>query len=333
MRKSFYALLALFFVTIFSCDDGDIITVNLDFDNEYEACNGVDGLVIFKTKDDPSESLSFFISNFTIAELLEVESDDSLKVTKNGTLFYRTYSNERIGSLDLFCSDVPSSDIDIINSDESSSSVEFSTVLIEDDNDGVPAELESTNGMNPIGDDDNDNILNYLDDAPNDDSIGDDNGQIEDGFDTDGDGLANFVDFDDDGDNIPTSEENPDPDGDGDLSDSQNSDTDNIPDYLDDDDDGDGVRTRDEENFTQNEDPTDDETTPGAGPDYLNPDILTSVTATHYRAHSYSRTFFVRATIFDVDLTEISQVELDFGTLNNSATNGDNGGFSRKEIN
>lgn len=337
MRKLFFVLLTISLLPIQSCDDGDIIDVNLDFDDEFFACDGVNGAVFYKTKDDPSESLSFLVNTFEIADLLKVESDDSLTVEKTGTLYYRTYNNERISNLNLFCSNVPTSEAIIKNSDQSSSTIIFNTVLTLDDNDGVPTRLESTNGINPIGDDDNDNILNYLDDDRNDPNIGDANGLIEEGFDTDGDGLANFVDFDDDGDNVPTSEENPDPNGDGDLSDAQNTDAnltggDTIPDYLDKDDDGDGVDTRDEENLNQNEDPTDDDETPGL-PNYLNPIKNAAIAATHYRAHSYDSTYTIRASIFDIDLEEISQVQLDFGFLNNAATTGDKGGFSRKAIN
>ena len=42
-----------------------------------------------------------------------------------------------------------------------------------------------------------------------------------------------YKDSDDDGDNVPTLNEKPDPNDDGDLSDAQDTDGDGIPDYLD----------------------------------------------------------------------------------------------------
>lgn len=64
--------------------------------------------------------------------------------------------------------------------------------------------------------------------------------------DSDGDGIADALDEDDDEDGIPTSLENPDPNSDDDPADAQDSDGDSIPDYLDDDDDNDGVLTAEE---------------------------------------------------------------------------------------
>ncbi len=51
--------------------------------------------------------------------------------------------------------------------------------------------------------------------------------------DTDSDGTPDYLDPDDDGDGTPTSEENPDENGDGDPDDALDSDDDGIPDYLD----------------------------------------------------------------------------------------------------
>jgi hypothetical protein len=84
--------------------------------------------------------------------------------------------------------------------------------------------------------------------------------------DTDGDGLPDYQDPDDDNDGVPTASENA-PD--------QDTDQDGIPDYLDDDDDGDGRLTRDEDtdedgdgNPATNPTDIDDD----GIPDYLDPD-------------------------------------------------------------
>jgi uncharacterized repeat protein (TIGR01451 family) len=71
--------------------------------------------------------------------------------------------------------------------------------------------------------------------------------------DSDGDGTPDYLDDDDDGDGVPTIDE--DVDGDGDPT-NDDSDGDGTPDYLDDDDDGDGILTTDE--YNDPDDPSDD---------------------------------------------------------------------------
>jgi len=141
---------------------------------------------------------------------------------------------------------------------------------------------------------------------------------FKDNDDTDGDGLPNYLDEDDDGDNVLTKNEKPDPNTDGNLSDAQDTDADTIPDYLDDDDDGDGVKTRDEENDTQDQNPTNDITNSDVGADYLNKDISTLVAATAYREHTINQTYIVTLNITNISIDILSQDEFDFGTLSDS---------------
>ncbi|RED49616.1 hypothetical protein [Seonamhaeicola aphaedonensis] len=296
MRKLLFVLIPSIIFCIFSCDDGDIITFNIDFDDTFEACNGVSGLVLYKTKDDPSESLSVFINGFTRDELFEVNDNGVLNTTELGTFYYRTYSNERISNIDLFCTDVPDDEIDITMNDDSDCSVVISTTLIEDDNDGVPTALENPD--------------------PNGDGI------YDDAQDTDGDGLPDYKDADDDGDNVLTKDENPDPNEDGNVSDAQDTDGDGTPDYLDSDDDGDGALTRDEEKGTQDQNLGNDITNPDVGPDYLNPEVSDVLPAVKYRVHSFTQTFNVTVTIRDIEITELKQESLDFGILEGSGTSG-----------
>ena len=87
--------------------------------------------------------------------------------------------------------------------------------------------------------------------------------------DTDGDGIPNFLDNDDDGDLVLTNEEYVFP-----RSNTQNpnaildTDNDGIPNYLDNDDDGDNVLTINED-YNHNNNPTDDDTNANGMPDYL----------------------------------------------------------------
>ncbi len=279
MRKSFFLALVSSFILFYSCDDGDIITFELDFEDTFKACEGVNNLVFFKTKEDPSESLSVLISDYALEDILEVGDDNTFSDDEPATLFYRTYAENELPN-DLFCNDIPPN-VTIVEDDDSPCIAEISTTLTEDDNDGVLADLEFDG-------------------------------------DTDGDGLPNFIDADDDGDNILTKDENPDPNGDGDLSDAQDTDGDGVPDYLDADDDGDGVDTRDEENQSQDKNPGNDITNSDIGADYLNPDVATTVAATAFREHTILQTYTVTLKLSGISLTTLSQDLLDFGILDSS---------------
>lgn len=289
MRNTFFIIIILSLLVPYSCNDGDVITVEFNFGDTFVSCPGVNDLVFYKTKKDPSESLSLLIKKFTLEQILSFKGTDTT-ITKTGTFNYRTYSNTTLPS-GLFCSDIPSSEIKITNDSESSSDATITASFSEDDKDGIPAELEDVNGDGKL--------------------------TIED--DTDGDGIPNYKDIDDDGDNVLTKDENPDPNKDGILDDAQDTDGDGIPDYLDPDDDGDGILTRDEENISQDQNPANDVTNIDVGADYLNPEVKTTVAATAYRKHTYSQTYVVTLVIENISLRNISQDLLDFGTLEDSS--------------
>jgi len=271
------------------CDDGDIITVQLDFDDTFETCGEI---VFFKTKDDPAESLSVQITSpaLTIEDILEATSPITRTINgSSNTFHYRTYNTI---TNDLFCNDIPPSEVEIMTDYESpSGTVTITTVLTEDDNDGIPAEFEDINGNGDLDDDD-----------------------------TDGDGLPNYLDDDDDGDNVRTVTENPEYSQTEGLANAQDTDGDSIPDYLDDDDDGDGVLTRDEENNSIDQNPTNDVSNNEVGADYLNSEITEVVPATAYREHSIKQTYEVTIIVENIDLEVLSQDVLDFGTLSDGAT-------------
>ncbi|MEM8938836.1 MAG: Ig-like domain-containing protein, partial [Bacteroidota bacterium] len=86
--------------------------------------------------------------------------------------------------------------------------------------------------------------------------------------DSDGDGIPDYLDVDDDGDGILTKDENY--DGDDDPTD-DDTDRDGIPDYLDTDDDGDGIDTPDED-ANEDGDLTNDDCDNEGIPDYLDSD-------------------------------------------------------------
>jgi len=275
-----------------SCDDGNVITTELDFQEIFETCENGD-LVLFKTKSNPSESLSVQLQGVTLNDFFNVDDtgvfENTYNISSSNPFNYHTYSNASLPN-DLFCNAIPNSEVNILEDNEATSGfVDVRTTLIEDDNDGIPAELEDRNNNGNLDDDD-----------------------------TDGDGLPDYIDVDDDGDNVLTRNENPDPNNDESLTDAQDTDADGIPDYLDDDDDGDGVKTINEENDSQDNNPSNDITNNDIGPDFLNPSISTSVSATSYRSHTISRTYNVLVTIRSIDLNFASFDTFSFGLLDSN---------------
>lgn len=276
-----------------------MITVELDFDNTYKSCGD---LVFYKTKTEPAESLSIFVNNLTVAQLIKtayVSTDSvfvevvtpSITVNLDGVtnkFNYRTYSTLPVTP---FCSDIPSSDLNITNDSPGTGVAVITTTLEEDDNDGIPKELEDLNGNG-----------NYDDD------------------DTDGDGVPNYLDDDDDGDNVKTKDEFVNFDIANNLSNALDTDGDGTANYLDSDDDGDGTPTRDERNFSAPEhNPSLSVTNPELGADYLNRTVSTRTTETVYRAHVIQQKFIVKIIINNLSIRQLSQDVLDFGILNDPA--------------
>ena len=291
-----------------SCDDGDIITIDLEFDDTFEACGD---LVFYNIKSDPAQSLSVQITSpsltlddvtaVTITDNIAVLDNPTLERTINGTGNTFNYRSYNTTPDNFFCEDVPPSNIVITDDQESTTGTAiFTTTLIEDDNDGIPAEDEDLNGNGNLTDDD-----------------------------TDGDGIPNYCEADDVGDNVLTIKEDEDLDDDGNpFTNPLNTDSDStinpdtIPNYLDNDDDGDGVLTRDEENDLVDQDPTNDRTdidNPNL-PDYLNPIIDSTVPANAYRVHQISQTFSIALVINGIQLPTLTQDIFEFGTLDDTDT-------------
>jgi gliding motility-associated-like protein len=119
----------------------------------------------------------------------------------------------------------------------------------------IETPLSSSNAVLIVSDTDGDGIINSLDPDDDGDHIysryenenPDNNGLIENGFDLDGDGFANYLDPDDDNDGIFTEFESPDPDGDFNPIDALDSNSDGLKNYLNPDDDGDLIPTIDED--------------------------------------------------------------------------------------
>ena len=270
MNKMFIVLILLGFLT--SCNDGDVIVTTFDFeDAALQICGGPGGYVFYKINSSATESISLYLGT---SEELFLESSIQ-EFTLNGTsnyVNYRKFDGTVTGS--YFCSPIPPTDPSVTNEYVGSSGVAILTTdTLLDDADGIEEDVESI-------------------------------------LDTDTDGLLNYFDFDDDGDNVPTALElGDDPENPRDF------DGDGIMDYLDPDDDNDGVLTRYE--AAGGLDPIIIVTDATVGPDYLNPEVSAEVIIDEYRTHTYNLSSSIFLEISNVVLSngneEITQETLDFG--------------------
>ncbi|MCO4822618.1 MAG: hypothetical protein KC469_11155 [Flavobacteriaceae bacterium] len=284
-------LLIIFNCLIFtSCDDGDIITIELEFDKVLELCGDLnsENYVVYDIRFDPNESLTLLFPGSTANdEIFDPEESPSEQIIIiNGSsvlLNLRRYNGDPSG---LICQEIPDSNV-TITSDQAATSGEVIALstFTDDDNDSIAAILEDING----------------------------NGDLEDD-DTDGDGIPNYRDADDDNDNVLTKNENPDVNGDGLIDDAQDTDENGIPDYLDSDDDGDGTDTRFEDE-NDNGNLFDDYASGAIDPRFLddqNNDIFIS---TNLNPNNFERTIVVKFDIYNTDLGIINADYIDFGTF------------------
>ena len=281
-----FSLLLIFTISLFSCDDGDIIVTTFDFDEiTLENCGEAGDYVFYKINNANLESISLVLGTTDDIYLTTQDRTYELNGTSN-FVNYRTYSGEV--NANFFCSNVTPSEPSVTDDFAGNSGTALLQITaVNDDNDGVVED-------------------------------------VDDSIDTDGDGLPDYVDFDDDGDNVPTEFELDTENADGDddpLTNPKDTDGDNIPDYLDPDDDGDGILTRNED-ANQNQDPTDDVTNPEIGPDFLNPAVAVEAVVDSYRDHTFTLTTSVTVTLSDLVLTngteELIRESLSLGTIDNA---------------
>jgi hypothetical protein len=257
MKKIIPFLAALLLV---SCDDGDIISSELDFnDLALNACNIVtDGTnatyVFYKTDTENSESLVLTLT--TADNILEAGNTYGPYALSASNVFeYRIFNSAP--AADYFCSTIPPSTPrvnDVFAATSGTISI-TTTTTSEDDGDGIPSSIEG-----------------------------------DDTIDSDGDGIPDYKDLDDDGDNVPTSQEGVViVDGVIDLINSLDTDNDGIPNYLDPDDDGDGIPTK-QEDLNGDLMPANDIDPNQVLPNYLTPDVDLSASPviTERMEHSYT---------------------------------------------
>lgn len=288
MKRSLYLIIVPLLLT--ACDDGDIITVDLEFDKELEYCDSsVDSFLIYDLREDPNESLSVIIprstnQEFPFTDATPTDSPQLFQIGGSNRFIYRTY-NRAVAAGEL-CDVVPPASLNIVEDYEADQGNIFVTVTIDDDdNDGIPSEDE---GRDPNGD-----------------------GDFSDALNTDGDEFPDYLDEDDDNDNVNTENEI----GDGETP--LDTDGDGTPDYLDTDDDGDGILTINEDEDQDFNPINDISVNDGVSiAHYLNVLETTDYGSPGFRDdNQYTRT--VRASFFvtDFNLEILSATELDFGIL------------------
>ena len=205
-------------------------------------------------------------SNFNVV-ICDVDND-------NSELFNIDDYKTRV--LGLFNLDASENTVDILDASDTSVSGDVTissgnnnfTIVMNPSTDNVQFDL-TVSFTNCDNDDENDGIPNDMEDANGNGDLGDD--------DTDGDGIPNYQDDDDDGDTVISEYEIV---YGGRSSDNRvnpptflDTDNDGIPNHLDMDDDGDGVITLDED-YNGNGDPTDDDVNGNGIPDYLDAEQL-----------------------------------------------------------
>ena len=225
---------ALLLMFLWSCDDGEIVLDNLDFENStIDFCDGPSGRgdVVYAYKNTgTNESFSVEIND----GILETDEDgkiitpdeDLIRVNLNtqGQATYRIYSDEIPN--DYFCDVVPPSNVKIqqewISSDGAVMYIQVAFADIDGNNDADGdglSNIEENYRAQPPQDSDDDGIPDYLDIDDDNDNVltrfeieagTDDITVIINGkeyLDTDGDGVPDYLDDDDDGDGIPTRNE------------------------------------------------------------------------------------------------------------------------------
>ena len=267
MRKLFFISILLSLFS--SCNDGDIIITDFNFEaSNLNNCGGPGAYVFYNINNSLfAESISLVLET---SDILFLESG-TVEYVLNGITYavnYRKYDDDITD--DYFCSNIPPTTPNVTIELLGASGIALlTTIVTKNDEDGIEEDPESN-------------------------------------LDTDNDGLLNYFDNDDDGDNVPTVNEL----GAGFLSGNNefplDTDNDGIFDYLDIDDDGDTILTR-YEDANGDLDPTNDFTGTSDDPDYLTAAIANSNAIDQYRIHSYQITSDIELVINNLVLVNGSE--------------------------
>ncbi len=266
-----------------ACDDGDFIIETLDFDEStLDVCEDFENVVTFLVFDDTREEV-LFISTTNLPDDIVPEEEGEIILTSGTTVEYNVFDGD---ASDFFCNAIPPSTPNLVQQWTSTfTNVTINTTVARDDNDGLEEE-------------------------------------IDDNLDTDDDGIPNYYDSDDDGDNVDTSAELM-LDEEGNFADT---DGDGIPNYLDTDDDGDGIPTRNEATATNDTNPAENVNDGNVLANYLLFSITDEVIVTANRVHTYMDAIENEIIINDLVITdpdgnvETFEGAFDYGTYSFTAT-------------
>ena len=271
MRK--FLSLSITALLLFSCSDGDIIVTDFNFDDpQLSWCGDNQSQVLFKINNSGvNEAIAFRFDLTTPTLQFFLADEGQVTIPLNATtnkVIYRVFNGDV--SKDYFCNEIPPVSPQVTREFRSTTGGE---VLItstfanatDHDGDGVPSASEGMAGEQ----------------------------------DTDNDGIPDYLDIDDDGDNILTRVERT-VQAENTVNSYPDSDNDGIPNYLDPDDDNDGVPTRNED-WNLNLNPADDQDTEGLAY-YLNPEITDSFQVDGVRQNSITRSFRYLVTIKNLTL-------------------------------
>lgn len=259
MKRSFCLLLTAFLLV--ACDDGDLIVTDFNFENKkLQWCGDTQRQVLFNINNDQvHEAIAFrFNLETPTPQFFSTETGQlAIPLNAENQVIYRVFNGEVETS--YFCNAIPPVSPAVTEEYRSTSGGEMiiTTTLqnaTDHDGDGVPSERE---GMAAERD-------------------------------TDEDGIPDYLDIDDDQDNILTRVEIK-VEAENTVDSYPDSENDGIPDHLDADDDNDGVLTRNED-WNMNNNPADDRDTDGL-PYYLNPQIVDSFEVTTFRENIISQSF------------------------------------------
>ena len=266
----------------FSCDDGDFDVPSFDFDDvSLSNCGDV---VLHKISSSGTEALILKLDeNNTDGNLFKTARSNeayAISSASSNNFLYRIFE-DRVSN-DYFCQEIPPIKPIVLKEWNGEGTLFVTNEITLDDEDNVPTEVEGT-------------IL-----------------------DTDNDGYPNYIDTDDDGDNISTLEE--DLNGDGDPT---NDDTDNdgVPNYLDKDDDNDGIDSI-------NESKTADENS-NLIVDYLDPNSTTFIEASTVPTNTYKQNYVIS---FEFETLNLTNSENEINYTNGFLFGTKSGRFSSSEI-
>ncbi|PKG42325.1 hypothetical protein [Psychroflexus sp. MES1-P1E] len=284
-------LVSIICLFLFSCDDGDIIVSDFNFDQNsaLNLCEFEGDRKVLHIVTESNEAISLIFDQNILENVENVINPETFSVTidNSNRVNYRRL-NGSVDSNIYFCQEIPPSEPTVIEEFTSTTggNVEFTITRTSDS--GVDTDGDGIDDIDEQGPDND--IFNY---------------------DTDGDGLPNFLDIDDDNDNVLTNVEI---EIDIDFGIELDTDGDGIPDYLDPDDDGDGVVTRYEDLNAFEEgttsrpvlNPLNDDTNDNGIPNYLDETVFESLVIDIFRENRVSRQFNITVVFNNITLENIT---------------------------